>query len=166
MEKLNTIFDTYTTIEQHSADHITVRVPITAILTGSKTGSKTGSTTGSKTPHLQPWKYSRSLDILRCEQLARQYMNESNQSQSQSQSQSQNIVLYAAFFQDSPGVMQIYEEKGYYAIMALRLLQQTYPTNTKAAAIFDSVTITLDIRDNATTRDVMNQLEERECGWC
>ena len=135
-EKLRSFFPTHTVVDHdHDHDHIIIRVTIATLVHAQ----------------LKPWKYSPPVDVLRCNIISQQYIEEPCS------------IVYAAFFDDASNALTVY--KGYDTLVALRLVEQS-------GHALENNEATLDILNHVTMREMLDRIEEQkaqsqcENGWC
>lgn len=130
---INTVFPSHTIVQEYSPTHLHVSVPILELIHAP----------------IVKWKYSKSPDMLYCEELSEYYMDAL-----------MDQILHLNYNSDQKQ-FEIYE--GVHHFIALRILYNKYSTELN-----QTINVNIDIKMDKTTQELMAIREDKDMmnGWC
>ena len=136
---INTAFPSHTIVQEYSPTHLQVSVPILELIHAP----------------IVKWKYSKSPDMLHCEELSEYYYETLNDLTNPT-----NHILNLNYNSEQKQ-FEIYE--GVHHFIALRILYNKYSTELN-----QTINVNIDIKMDKTTQELMAIREEKDTmnGWC
>ena len=130
---INTAFPSHTIVQEYSPTHLHVSVPILELIHAP----------------IVKWKYSKSPDMLYCEELSEYYMDAL-----------MDQILHLNYNSEQKQ-FEIYE--GVHHFIALRILYNKYSTELN-----HTINVNIDIKMDKTTQELMAIKEDKDMmnGWC
>ena len=130
---INTAFPSHTIVQEYSPTHLHVSVPILELIHAP----------------IVKWKYSKSPDMLYCEELSEYYMDAL-----------MDQILHLNYNSEQKQ-FEIYE--GVHHFIALRILYNKYSTELN-----HTINVNIDIKMDKTTQELMAIREDKDMmnGWC
>ena len=142
---INTAFPSHTIVQEYSPTHLHVSVSILELIHAP----------------IVKWKYSKSPDMLYCEELSQYYMETLiDLTGPTDQTDSIDQILHLNYNSEQKQ-FEIYE--GVHHFIALRILYNKYSTELN-----HTINVNIDIKMDKTTQELMAIREDKDMmnGWC